>query len=518
MPSLPCNFQEGDWFDADAADHAVNFIETFCSHVKGHYGLFLLEPWQKDDIIRPLFGWKRADGLRKYRTCYVEIPRKNGKSSLTAAIALYLLLGTDEHGPEIISAAGDAAQARIVFETAIGMVKQSRTLNTLCNLTQYHIRYKNGFYRSISAEAKTKHGFNCSGVIFDELHVQTDRTLWDVLTTSVGSRKQPVIIALTTAGHDRSSICWEQHEYALGVASGRINDPSYLPVVYAADADDDWTSEETWRKANPGYGSICNADYFRDQVLKAKESPSHVNTFKRLNLNIWTSGENAWLTDEEWMGCAKGLPDDDYLQTLPCFGGLDLAATRDLVAFAMVWVDEDCYYIRTHQWVNSEKANTKSLNEGVDYIAFAEAGHVSITPGNVTNYEHVERYVVSAQEQFSMTSCAFDRKFSPYIVPSLMDAGVPMAPFGQGYYEMSYPTKQLEMEIVAGNLVHDGNPCLRWQIGCSIITRDPADNIKITKSRLKGGQMVDGVVASVMAFGEMLKHKESGATLEVLSL
>lgn len=495
----------------------MRFIETFCSHVKGHQGLFLLEDWQKDDIIRPLFGWKREDGMRKYRTCYIEVPRKNGKSSLTAAIALYLLLGTDEVGPEIVSAAGDAAQARIVFETAVGMVRQSRTLNQLCRLTQYHIRYKNGFYRSISAEAKTKHGFNCSGVIFDELHVCT-RELWDVLTTSTGARAQPLVVALTTAGHDRASICWEQHEYALGVRSGKIQDPAYLPVVYAAGAEDDWTSEDTWRKANPGYGTICRREYFVDQVIKAKQSPSHVNTFKRLNLNVWTSGESAWIADEEWMRCGKGLPDDDYLMTLPCFGGLDLAATRDLVGFALLWEDKDCFYLRVHQWCNMEKADSKKLSEGVDYHKFAEQGNLTITPGNVTSYEHVERYVHMAHEQFNLVSCAYDRKFSPYIVPSLMDLGVPMAPFGQGYYEMSYPTKQMEMEIVSGRLLHDGDDCMRWQIGCTVITRDPADNIKVTKNRNKGGQMVDGVVASIMAFGEMLKHRETGATLEVLSL
>ena len=188
--SLPCNFVEGDYYDDKAAQHAINFIENYCSHVKAHTGRFLLEDWQKNDIICPLFGWKRADGLRKYRTCYVEIPRKNGKSSLTAAIALYMLTGLGEKGAEIISAAGDTAQARIVFDVASGMVQQSRTLSKNCRLLRNQINYKGSFYKSISSEAKTKHGFNCSGVIFDELHTQPNRELWDVLTTSVGSRDE----------------------------------------------------------------------------------------------------------------------------------------------------------------------------------------------------------------------------------------------------------------------------------------------------------------------------------------
>ena len=518
MTSSPCNLRDGDYFDEHAADHAVRFIETYCSHVKGHTGRFILEPWQKDDIIRPLFGWKRKDGRRKYRTCYVEIPRKNGKSSLTAAIALYLLTGLNERGAEIISAAGDAAQARIVFETATGMVLQSRTLSRACQQTRYAIKHKGGFYKSISAEASTKHGFNCSGVIFDELHVCT-RELWDVLTTSVGARLEPVIIALTTAGHDRNSICWEQHEYALGVREGRIDDPSYLPVVYAADPEDDWTQEETWRKANPGFGSICQADYFRDQLIKAKQSPSHVNTFKRLNLNIWTTSEEAWITDEEWMRCKGTMPTDAQLAKMDAYGGLDLAATRDLTAFAMVFVDPDGhYYIKVHQWCNQETADNKKLAEGVDYPAFQSAGDLTITNGNVTDFAVIRDHILDQQQRYNLRSVAFDRKYSTYIVPELLDGGVAMHPFGQGYYEMSYPTKQMEMAYVAQGITHDGNPCLRWQMGCTIITRDPADNIKITKNRNKRGQMVDGVVASVMAFGEMLKDKEQGATLEVLTL
>lgn len=520
MVSLPCNVQPGDYYDEAAADHAVQFIENYCSHVKAHTGRFILEPWQKDDIIRPLFGWKREDGRRKFRTCYVEIPRKNGKSSLTAAIALYLLVATNERGAEIISAAADSAQARIVFDTATGMVRQSRSLSKACKVTQYAIKYSGGFYKSISAEANTKHGFNCSGIIFDELHTQKDRNLWDVLTTSVGSRREPVIMALTTAGHDRTSICYEQHEYAKGVLAGTIDDPSYLPVIYAADPDDDWTLESTWKKANPGYGSICQADYFRDQLIKAKQSPSQVNTFKRLNLNIWTSAEEAWITDEEWMRAAGDFPSERRLGQMPCFGGLDLASTRDLCAFAQVWYDDqtDMAYLRVHQWCNSETADNKKLAEGVNYHAYAEEGTLTITPGNVTDHDAIRDHILNQAEKHQLESVAFDRKYSTHTVTQLWDRDIPMAPFGQGYYDMSYPTKMLEAAIVSGQIRHEGTSCMRWQIGSAVITRDPADNIKVTKNRNKKGQMVDGVVAAIMAYGEMLKHRENGATLEVLTL
>ena len=516
--SLPCNYRDGDFYDEKSAEHAINFIENYCSHVKAASGRFILEDWQKDDIIRPLFGWKREDGLRKYRTCYIEIPRKNGKSSLTAAIALYMLTGLNERGAEIISAAGDSAQAAIVFDVASGMVQQSKTLTKACKIYRNKITFRNSFYKSISSEAKTKHGFNCSGVVFDELHTQPNRELWDVLTTSVGSRKEPLIIALTTAGHDTASICYEQHVYAKGVLAGSIDDPTYLPVIYAADPDDPWDDEEIWKKANPGYGTICNRDYFIDQRNKAKANPSNINTFKRLNLNIWTGAHDAWISDEEFMKGASPLPPDSVLEKLPCYGGLDLASTRDLTAFAMVWYDEDRYYLKVHQFVNSEAVENRSSSGGVDYTNFERDGDLTITDGNVTDYDFVKQYIVEAHHRYNLLAVGYDRKFSTYITPQLEDEGVPMYPFGQGFYDMSYPTKQMEMGIVAGRLFHGGNRCLRWQFSCVILSRDPADNIKVTKNKNKAGQMVDGVVASIMAFGEMLKDTERNDSLEIFTL
>lgn len=507
-----------DYFDERAANRAVDFIEKFCSHVKGHQGPFILDDWQKNDIIRPLFGWKRADGKRKYRTCYIEIPRKNGKSNLSAAIALYLLYGSGEKGGEIISAAGDRNQARIVFDIAAQMVRQNKALSARSIVHKSEIHHKDSFYKSISAEARTKHGFNCSGIIFDELHTQPNRELWDVLTTSVAARSEPLIIALTTAGHDTSSICYEIHDYALKVQDGSIEDPTFLPVIYSADAKDDWTEPTTWAKANPGLGTICRSEYFEQEVRKAKANPSHINTFKRLHLNIWTSAKDAWVSDEEFMRGSAELPDDSYLATLPCYGGLDLAATRDLTSFALIFQDEDRYYLKVHSFLNEETALSARSTEHVDYLQFAEAGDITITPGNVTDLAFVKAHVLEQCAQFQPLAIAFDRKFSPHIVPELIDEGIEMSPFGQGYYEMSYPTKEMEKAIVSGQLIHGGNRCLRWQMSCVRIDRDPADNIKITKNRNKQGQQVDGVVAAVMAFGEMLKGTATETTLEIITL
>jgi phage terminase large subunit-like protein len=513
----------GDYyFDEVSADRAVNFIEKFCSHVKGELGgqPFLLEQWQKDDIIRPLFGWKKPDGRRKYRTCYVEIPRKNGKSNLSAAIALYMLFSDGEPGAEVISAAGDRQQANIVFSVAQEMIYNHPELRKRCKVLRTSIEYKSSFYKSISAEASTKHGFNCHAVIFDELHTQPNRELWDVLVTSTGARTQPLIIALTTAGHDRSSICWEVHEYARQVKEGSIVDPTFLPVLYGADTTDDWTQEATWQKANPGFGTICKAEYFEQEVQKAKNVPSYLNTFLRLNLNIWTSAEQAWISDDIFMRGADPLPSDEVLRTLPCFGGLDLASTQDLTAFAMLFRDDEanCFYLKVHQFVNSEKAESKKLSAGIDYLRWAEQGHITVIPGNTTDYRYVKEHIVRMAAQYDLRAVGYDPRFSAYIVSELTADHIEMRPMAQNITTMNGPTKEFEMEMLRGNIVHGGNEVLRWQIGCAVVYTDVNENKRVVKEKYSETKKVDGVIASIIAMNEYIHHRTNGGSDELFTV
>lgn len=501
-------------YDAAAADRAVNFIERFCTHVKGELGgkPFLLEPWQKDDIIRPLFGWKRADGRRKYRTCYVEIPRKNGKSNLSAAIALYMLFSDGEPGAEVISAAGDRQQANIVFSVAQEMIHNNPELRKRCKVLRNSVEYKSSFYKSISAEASTKHGFNCHAVIFDELHTQPNRDLWDVLVTSTGARTQPLIIALTTAGHDRNSICWEVHEYARQVKAGTLVDETFLPVLYGADPDDDWTQEATWQKANPGFGSICRKEYFEQEVQKAKNVPSYLNTFLRLNLNVWTTAETAWIPDDIFMRGADPLPPDEVLRGLPCWGGLDLASTTDLTAFALLFRDDeaDCFYLKVHQFVNQEKAESKKLSAGIDYMRFAREGHITVTPGNVTDFRIVKDHILEAAGKYDLRSIGYDPRFSTYIVSELISEDVDMRPMAQNITTMNGPTKEFEMQVMQGNIVHGGNEVLRWQMGCAVVYTDVNENKRVTKERSET-KKVDGIIASIIAMNEYSHYRTSGS-------
>ena len=507
-------------YDAEKAERAVQWIEKYCTHVKGSKGgqPFILEEWQKRDIIRPLFGTLREDGLRQYRTCYVEVPRKNGKSTLCAALALYMLCADGESGAEVVSAASDRAQARLVFEVAQGMIRQNKELLNRLDLQQHAIKYGGSWYKAISAEANTKHGFNCHAVIYDEIHTAVSRDLFDVLQTSTGARTQPLVMAITTAGHDTSTICWELHEYARKVKQGEIDDPSFLPVLYSADLADDWTKPETWQKANPGFGSICLPEYFAQEVKRCQNNPSQVNTFLRLHLNIWTSSATAWVTDEQFMRGAQEVP-EAHLKTLPLYMGLDLSSTRDLTAVAMLWRDDAAgvFYLKCHHFVNEEKAQSKTLSGGVDYYTFHRLGLCSITHGNVTDMVALREWILDLAQHYEITALAFDRWLSHLVVPYL--DGIECHPFGQGYASMSWPTKEMERMLCQGKMVHGGHDVLRWQFGCVNLSTDDADNVKVTKKKNSESQKVDGVVASIMALGIYLQLAQDDApVLEIVTL
>ena len=510
-------------YNEEAGEKAVRWIETYCSHVKGELGgkPFILEDWQKDDIIRPLFGTLRDDGLRQYRQAYIEVPRKNGKSNLCAAIALYMLFADGEPGAEIISAAGDRNQAGIVFDIASAMCANNAKLSGHGKVYRNSIKYKNSFYKAISAEANTKHGFNAHAVILDEFHVfegGAGRDLYDVLKTSTGARTQPLVIAITTAGHDTSTICYELHEYAKKVLEGSVEDDTFLPVIYSADKDDDWTQPATWSKANPGFGTICKAEYFEQEVKRCKENPRQINTFLRLHLNIWTASEERWVTDDEFMRGADEVS-EEYLTTLPCYAGMDLSSTKDLTAVALVFRDDknDCFYLKCHHFVNEDKANSKQLSGGIDYYTFERQGTVTITEGNVTDMLAVRHHIQEMAEKYDLKALAYDRYIAHLVVPFL--DGIDCQPFGQGYASMSYPTKQFELLLCKGQVKHGGHDVLRWQIGCVHLSRDEADNIKVTKKKNSESQKVDGIVASIMAMGCYFNNaQEDEPLLEVISL
>jgi len=520
--------RSGAHFDRAKADRAVEFIETCCRHVKGELAgqLFKLENWQAQ-VTRGIFGWLRPNGSRLYREVYIEIPRKNGKSSWGAALGLYLLFADGEAGAEVYSVAADTDQAAIVFGIAKGMIEQDEDLTAASEQFRRSINYKSNYYHVLSADAPTKHGKNSHGILFDELHAQPNRELFDVMKTSTGARRQPLLIMFTTAGYDRNSICWEQHEYAQKVIDGTVDNPGFLPIIYGADQSADWTSPKTWRRANPNYGVSIREDYLKAECEKAKVTPAYENTFKRLHLNIWTEQETRWLQMTEWDACGAQF-DLNALKGRRCYGGLDLATTTDLAALALVFppiLEGDPYYILPFFWIPEENLRDRVVKDRVPYDAWQNQGYLEATPGNLIDYRWIMLRIGRCRVDYDLKMVAFDRWGSQKIVTDLCDelgfvadekqAKLLHKPllvqFGQGFASMNSPTKELLNLILARKIAHGGNPVLRWMANNVVVKQDPAGNIKPDKS--KSIERIDGIVATIMALDLAVRNGNQGGSI-----
>ena len=494
------------YFDKEAANKAIGFIETFITHTKGELTgePLKLEVWQKK-IISDLFGWKnKKTTFRKYRTAYIQVPRKNGKSTLCAAIGLYMLFADDERGSEIYSAAGDRQQAGIVFEIAKGMILNNEELSKRGKVFRNSIvnESKGNYYQAISSDSKTKHGFNANCIIFDELHTQPNRDLYDTLTTSVGSRRQPLTIAITTAGYDRNSICYEIYDYAKKVESKTIKDDTFYSCLFEALPEDDITCKKVWKKANPNYGISLKQDYMLVESQRAIDVPSYQNTFKRLMLNIWTESVQVWIPNKEWMACYQDF-DYDTLDGMACWGGLDLASPRDLSALTLVFNVDNKYVILPHIFVPEDNAIKRSKKDNVDYLTFIREGDVIATEGDVQDYSFIRKKINDLAKKYRIQSIAYDRWGATQLILDLINQdGIPMSPLGQGFVSLSAPTKTYEREIIAKNVIHNNNKCMTWCMSNVAIQEDAAGNIKPAKNKSK--EKIDPVVATICAFAEMM--------------
>tara|TARA_R100001163_G_scaffold8617_2_gene8465 strand:+ start:911 stop:2458 length:1548 start_codon:yes stop_codon:yes gene_type:complete len=502
------------FFDKKSANRAISFIETFITHTKGELTNkpLKLEKWQSQ-IVGDIFGWKdKKTNLRKYRTVFIEVPRKNGKSTLCAAIGLYMLFADEERGSEVYSAAGDRSQAGIVFEIAKGMVMQNPELSKRAKVFRNSIvnEAKGNFYQAISSDSKTKHGFNANCILFDELHTQPNRDLWDTLTTSVGSRRQPLIIAITTAGYDKNSICYEIYSYAKKVSEKIIEDDTFYSVIYEADVEDDIASEDTWIKANPNYGVSLRKEYMERESQKAIDVPSYQNTFRRLMLNQWTDSQQAWMTSGEWNACYENF-DYNQLNGMECWGGLDLASTRDLTALVLLFNVNGKFVFIPYIFIPEENAKKRSERDGVDYVSWLRDGHIYATTGDVADYNFIRAKINELSKKYRIQSICYDRWGSSQLIIDLQEKdGCKLDPFGQGFVSMSMPTKTLEAEILAKNIIHNNNPCMNWCMSNVALQEDPAGNIKPAKNKSK--EKIDPVVALIMAIGSYLTT-ESGDSI-----
>lgn len=498
-------------FDSDKAQRAVTFINNL-KHTKGvwHGVPFDLLPWQ-DKIIRDIFGTVKEDGYRQYNTAYIEIPKKSGKSELAAAVALYLTCGDGEWGAEVYGCAADRQQASIVFDVAVDMVGQSPALRKRFKpvLSRKRLVYMptGSFYQVLSSEAYTKHGLNVHGVVFDELHAQPNRQLFDVMTMGSGdARKQPLFFLITTAGTDRNSICWEVHQKAEDILRGKKHDPTFYPVIYGIEDDDDWADEANWYKANPSLGHTIDIEKLRAAFLSAKENPAEENLFRQLRLNQWVKQSVRWMPMDTWEMCSFPV-DPEELKGRVCYGGLDLSSSIDITAFVLVFppIDEDDkYYVLPYFWLPEETLDLRVRRDHVPYDIWKGQGYLNTTEGNVIHYGFIEKFIEELGQDYNIQEIAFDRWGAVQMVQNLEGAGFTVVPFGQGFKDMSPPTKELMKLTLEKRIAHGGHPVLSWMMDNIHVRTDPAGNIKPDKA--KSTEKIDGAVAMIMALDRCIRN------------
>ncbi len=520
----------GHYFDPEAADKPVLFFEKHLRHTIGEWAgqPFILQPWQRDDIIRPLLGWKRADGTRRYRVAYIEVPKKNGKSMLCSGLTLYGLTADNEPGAQVYGAASDKLQAGIVYREAAAMVRASvalsKRLKVVDSTRTLIAAATNSFYRVLSSDAFRNEGINVHWLVFDELHAQPDRRLWDALRYGGASRRQPLTLAITTSGFDKHSVCWEQHDYADKIIGGVIEDDSFFAFIRAADRLPcgqintdykplDWTKPLTWYAANPSLGVTMKEADFAADCKEAENSPTKENSFKRYRLNIWTEQEVRWLQMDKWQACG-GVIDETALEGRRCYGGLDLASKVDLAAWALVFPpldDADKWVILPRCYIPKNNALEKELRDKVPYTTWERQGFITLTDGDAIDYDFIEAKILEDAKCFEIAAAGYDPYGASQLVQHLIQAGINMVEFRQGMLTMSEPTKEFERLVILGKINHGNHPVLRW-CASNVVTRsDPAGNIMADKGKCR--EKIDPIVASIMGLGMAISSAEDGKSV-----
>ncbi|MFN7178365.1 terminase large subunit [Hyphomonas sp.] len=490
-------------FDPYEGDRAVRWIETFCRHRKGEWAgkPLKLAPWQRR-IIRQLFGWFGADGFRKHRTAWIEVPRKNGKSTLASAIALFLLVGDKEPAAEIYSIAGSEKQAKLVYDDAVAMVGGHPRLAAVIEATKRGMVHGESDSSFKPLGKANQHGLNPHGVIGDEVHEWKGRDQYEAMTTAQGTRRQPLSVFITTAGHDLASLCGELHLTALQVRQGLLYRPDLYVRIFAAAANDNWEDEATWAKANPGLKhGAPKLSALRDAYRKAKQSKAEENSFKRLHLNIWTDSVTAWISRENWDDRARPI-DWQKLVGARCYAGLDLAKVKDLSALALLFPPDNPaapgkWVLALKYWCPADNIRERTKTDGVNYQAWADMGLITATDGEVTDFDRIEADIQALRKLFQIEGLGFDPFMAQQLVQHLIDTGLPCAEVRQGFLTLGPPTAELERMVIGDELVHGGHAIMNWNVANTVLVIDDAGNMK--PSKVKSVRRIDGVAATLNA-------------------
>lgn len=509
----------------DKAEHICRFIELL-THVKGEWAgqRIILERWQIF-CLTTIFGWYRKSGYRRYRTVYIEVPRKNAKSTLTSGVALYMLTADCEPGSEIYSAATTRDQARIVFDDSRKMaysdVEFRRRFGVRVMEHSVYEEINGGRYLPLSAEGSTLDGLNIHFASVDELHAHKTRAVFDVLETATGSRRQSLLWAITTAGDNRSGICYEQREYltrilnntlhqheGLGypVKGGKIEDDTYFGIIYTIDDGDEWATEESWKKSNPGFGVSVYPDDLQRLALKAVKASTARNNFLTKRLNVWVNASDGWMDMLKWEACADPDLNINDFEGMPCWVGMDLAEKSDFAAIVKVFWREGKLCVFPSLFLNDAAIEGSDNSQ---YEGWRDDGYIIGNEGDVTDFDRIADDLVETSKRFDLQEIPFDPALSRYFATKLInDHSLPLVEMKQNGQTFTAAVTELENLVLEKKLIFDGNPVLTWMISNVVISTSKFTGLKHpTKER--ASNKIDGVIALLMALSRAMTRKES---------
>lgn len=511
---------EGYRFDTRRADHITEFFPRFLVHAKNkHAGKpFELLRWQRDELLAPMFGWVRRDGLRRFRRAYVEIPKKNGKSTLAAGLGLYMLAADGEHGSQVYSAAADRDQASIVHGEAIAMVdaapKLARQLRINRSTKTIFFDARNSKYKALSAAPGGKEGLDGHCAIIDELHIWKGRALWDALRYMGRGRPEPLIFVITTAGADREGVCWEQREYAQRVIDGSITDHRYFPLIYAAtEAEvkgDRVFDRDLWHRVNPSMGETIDPDEFEADLKEALNSPSSKPSFLRYSFNIWSRSVGAWLDSTLHDENAEAYTEEE-LEGETCYAALDVAKLLDMTALSLLFPcrENPGTYRRIHRFWMPEATAYKRQDVCPQLLQWAQDGYLKLTDGDVCDYAVVRADIEELANRFSIQELAFDPWNAEAITQDIETAtGIERVEFRQTIGNFADPTAEYEKLLRERRMLHNGNPVIGWQMGHVQVKTDPSGNIRPVKPPRGDHKTIDGIVSDIMALARAIQAEQ----------
>ena len=496
-------------FSEEAAERFFKFC-TYLKHYKGEYSgkSFKLEPWQ-EFVFGSIYGWLNESKNWRFHYVYLEVPRKNGKTTMAAAGAAFDCAMVEQTGAEVYCVATKEDQAKLLYNDCLAYINQSEDLQEMFEVLQGRSTLyardtsRTSFIKPLGADSKRHDGLNPVSVYADELHAWPKRELWDVMEDAFGARNQYHMIAITTAGHDKNGICFEERKHLVEILEGNIQSEDKFGMIYTVDKDrqDDWSKEEIWNIANPNLGHGKQAAYMQSQCSKVSQMPSKLNTFLNKQLNIWTDVAQAWLRSEDWMSNCSPLKESDLIGKV-CYAGIDLARVNDLSAVAYYFPKQEGLK-NSHTFVDfflpEENIDKKAITDRVPYRLWQREGHLTLTAGKTTDWDFIRHSVLKRNGQFAIQGVGYDRHFAGELVSSLEKEKVKMKPFGMGYLSMATPTSELERLCVASQLTHNNNPILNWCANNVVVSQDPAGNLKPDK--LKSEHKIDGIVALIISIG-----------------